>query len=277
MKSDNKLEKLSLDLDDWLDDADDFFMHLVDNHAKPLALISHNPDLLINDFVYFCVTKSYRTLRAIRILINQKFNEDALILLRSVYENYLSSAYVMRTPDALEYFVYNRIGLWVGVLEHPITPKGRKDVRKVINKKTNEVSSLTISISDLAKGTGVQEDQGLFISLYDYLCQHTHSNMISSGNYRTDDACRYTYCCHKEPLQAKYYTTLITALLTQCLLNFQNFPEEHKHQLLMLANCAKNLLMRELDTFDFTTVEGLKHAIPNRLNAFKIFEPVKEM
>ena len=268
MKEHNKLKNLYFELDEWLDEAVNYFMHLVDNHAKPLALITGDPDLLLNDFVYFCVTKSCRSLRAILLLIDQRFEEDALILVRSIYENYLSSAYVIQTPTALEYFIYNRIGLGVGVLEHPITPKGKRDPRKVRNKHTDEVSTLTLSISDLAKGTGIREDQEFFTSFYNYLCQHTHSNMISSGSYRTDDNCKYTHCCHDTPLQAKYYTTLVMALLGQCLLKFPHFPEELKPSLILLTKWARDLLMRELDIFDFRTVEGLKTAIPHRLNAF---------
>ena len=200
--------------------------------------------------------------------MDQRFEEDALVLLRSIYENYLSSAYAIESPAALEYFIYNRIGLGVGVLEHPLTPKGKRDTRKVRNKNTDEISSVTLSIADLAKGTGVPEDQEFFTAFYNYLCQHTHANMISSGSYRTDDNCNYTYCCHDAPLQGRYYTTMVIALYGQCLLKFPHFPEELKEALMLLTIWAKELLLRELDVFDFRTVEGLKAAIPRRLNAF---------
>lgn len=269
MKESKNLERLYLELGEWLDEAVHFFMHIVDNHAKPLALITEDPDLLLDDFVYFCVTKSCRTFRAILLLIDQRFEEDALVLVRSIYENYLSSAYAIETPAALEYFVYNRIGLGVGVLEHPLTPKGKRDTRKVRNKHTDEISSLTLTIADLSKGTGVREDREFFTAFYNYLCQHTHANMISSGSYRTDDNSKYTHCCHDAPLQGRYYTTLVMALYGQGLLKFSHFPEELKEALMLLTKWAKELLLREVDTFDFTTVEGLKTAIPHRLNAFE--------
>jgi len=45
------------------------------------------------DFEYFAFTKSAKTLISIRNLLKLNHNEDVLILLRSVFENYLASRY----------------------------------------------------------------------------------------------------------------------------------------------------------------------------------------
>ncbi|RII31043.1 MAG: hypothetical protein CXR30_04365 [Geobacter sp.] len=270
MTKSKKLEKLYLDLGDWLDSSLVFFMDLIDEHGKPLALIQRSGDveLLVNDFVYFCVTKSCRSLYAIKFLIEKKFAEDALIILRSIYENYLSSTYVIHNPTALEYFIYNRIGLGVGILEHPITPKGKRDTRKVRNKNTEETSSLFLSISDLARGTGIAEDEELFSGLYNYLCQHTHSNMISSGSYRNDNNTCYTYSPHDNTLQARYYTTLVMALWAQSLLAFPMLPKELKPHIILMTQKAKKLLIRDINILSFSTVEELQTVIPARLSRF---------
>lgn len=51
------------------------------------------------DHEYFNFTKSTKTLISIRNLLKIKHNEDVLILVRSIFENYLSTKYLNRNEN----------------------------------------------------------------------------------------------------------------------------------------------------------------------------------
>src|SRR5262245_10464885 len=99
---------------------------IVDAYARAQA-IEHNDyrdDYVTNDFIYYCVTKSTKTLLAINALIALGLGEDAQILLRSAYENYLAISYLRANPHRLDDLVEMKIAVSGGHVEHPLTSKG---------------------------------------------------------------------------------------------------------------------------------------------------------
>lgn len=67
----------------------------------------------IYDFEYFAFTKSTKTLLSIRSLLKQGRNEDVMILLRSIFENYLSTRYLLEETEnnAIRDFIVNPINV----------------------------------------------------------------------------------------------------------------------------------------------------------------------
>jgi len=55
-----------------------------------------NGDDAFSDFFLFCITKSFKSFCAVNALIDNCFFQDALILLRTIYENYLILSYLIR-------------------------------------------------------------------------------------------------------------------------------------------------------------------------------------
>src|SRR5207248_1560233 len=101
---------------DWLpkqlERAESYLHMIVQEHAiarnvsAPEAEKHHS----LHDYVFFCTTKSLKTLRAIKRLIPDGFGEDALALCRSIYENYLAINYVIHYRTTINSFVAGRSG-----------------------------------------------------------------------------------------------------------------------------------------------------------------------
>ena len=53
----------------------------------------------VDDYVLLCATKSIKTLRAVRVLINENIGSDCLVLARHIYENYLHCIYAINRPE----------------------------------------------------------------------------------------------------------------------------------------------------------------------------------
>src|SRR5438270_8961999 len=68
----------------------------VDNYSIAKAIYFDNfknRTFIVNDFLHFCFTKSCKSLIAVETLLKTHCSEDALIILRSVYENYIHITY----------------------------------------------------------------------------------------------------------------------------------------------------------------------------------------
>jgi len=146
-----------------------------------------------HDFVYFVLTKTSKTLRASILLAENIFPEDSQILLRSVYENYLTLNHLSKNMGDLDFFLRKTVGLAAGLLTHPLSKNNKIQRNKIQNPETGEISEFGISISKMAGNISSQEEREIHKELYPYLCELTHLNMISSGNYRNIDCTEYTY------------------------------------------------------------------------------------
>ena len=131
--------------------------------AEVIAFNDHQAAYKIRDWLNFCITKSCKSLLAIQILIEFKLGEDSLIILRSVYENYLSLVYVLNHPERISDFIDKPIGVKFGKLKHP--QKGNRiNFRKVFDTNTKEMLPYGIRFSELAKGSLYKSDYNLFNS-----------------------------------------------------------------------------------------------------------------
>ncbi|WAJ22338.1 DUF5677 domain-containing protein [Lacrimispora xylanolytica] len=132
----------------------------------------------IYEFDYFVMTKSTKTLKAIRKLLNNNnlpMNEDVLILVRSLLENYIMSQYIrtsIRSKDvekmekAIVDFIMNPYEMAMGHAK-----KGKlKGKYVIINDKDEFLGQL---VSGPSKYVG-ESEQTYFRPLYDFLCKYSH-------------------------------------------------------------------------------------------------------
>ena len=103
-----------------------------------------------HDLVLFGYTKSCKSLMASRILIEYLYQEDAQMILRSVYESYLSLNYVYYNPETINSFVYLPIGVSIGDIKHPTSKKGKKIKNQIMNPATGVIEGFGISMATLA-------------------------------------------------------------------------------------------------------------------------------
>lgn len=132
----------------------------------------------IYEFDYFVMTKSTKTLRAIRRLLNSNnlsMNEDIFILVRSLLENHIISQYIrtsIRSKDvekmekAIAYFIMNPYEMAMGFAK-----KGKlKGKHVIINDNEKFLGQL---ISGPSKYVS-ESEQRYFRPLYDLLCKFSH-------------------------------------------------------------------------------------------------------
>ena len=76
-----------------------------------------NNNVSVDQYILFCITKNLKTLMAIRVLSAHNFNEDALNLFRSIYENYLQITTAAHNSNQMQNELDAKIGLQKGTHE----------------------------------------------------------------------------------------------------------------------------------------------------------------
>lgn len=95
--------------------------------------------IVVHDYVHYCFTKSCKTLRGVEHLLNQGLPEDAMTLLRGVYENYLHIVFVIQNPERIGDFVWKKIALRTGRLQPALSAKGKRIPGKMLDTATGEI------------------------------------------------------------------------------------------------------------------------------------------
>jgi Family of unknown function (DUF5677) len=199
--------------------------------ADAIAEDNFSQDIVVHDYVFYCFTKACKSLMAVSLLLDNRLSEDAMIILRSVYESYLHIVYVLQNPERIDDFVQKKIGLYTGRLKHPVSKKGNKMSNQVIDSETGEISPYGIGMSTLVNGSKYQFDKDVHTVMFPFLSEHTHPNMIASGNYRADDI-YYSYWQASNTLQSAFYAVYISTLILSEALAFEELVEakEIKYQ-----------------------------------------------
>lgn len=125
------------------------------------------------DFDYFVFTKSTKTLHAIRELLSNQtyhFNEDVLILTRSIFESHLTSRYIREYIDNSQTrneVIREFIRSPIGVITNHYFPQG-----SIVKDKEGNIVGEINGPSKLIEG----EDKKYYYNFYPFLCQFTHSS-----------------------------------------------------------------------------------------------------
>lgn len=133
----------------------------------------------VDSYVLLCSTKSIKTLRSVRALINEDIGADGLALTRHIYENYLHSVFAINRPDMLDHLIDAVIGLKLGSHEYARTNTGKIDSRRIIRKSDGAIFIGQISSYKMAESSNHQNDLALFDYLYRFLSDYTHPSFTS--------------------------------------------------------------------------------------------------
>lgn len=172
------------------------------------------------DYVLFCVTKNLKSLRAAILLIEKNFGEDALNLIRSIFENYLHISMCIHHDDFL-YDVKLKIGILTGT--HRYNKKGSD---KVIEIKTGETFRLKYKRGfDLASNHPKHgaNDSIIFDYLYEYLSSYTHPDLMTISNYIDQEGLNHTKRNQKS--ESVLYIGFLNLLILNELKNFPSIDE----------------------------------------------------
>lgn len=148
----------------------DIFKEFVDDYAEVWVSVKKPPTQAhqISDFIYFCITKSCKSLIGIQALIKAGCPEDAITLVRSIYESYLKIVYVAHHLNEIDQFVSLPIGISEKYYPFAKTKKNKPDFRNVVDPRTGSKLSVPMSIEKLALNNPYPEDRELHNCLYGF-------------------------------------------------------------------------------------------------------------
>ena len=177
-------------------DVVDFFNYLISTYGevKVIKYGNNNKNFERNkyhDFIYYCFTKSCRSLYASIELAKSNFREDSLMVLRTVYENYLHIAHVLNNPHKIQEYVAQPVGISTGKYNYKIDEHGKKYYNIVVDSETKKEYKHGTSNYTRAKFSINNHDIKVHQYIYNYLSEHIHPNMMASGNYRSKDSTNY--------------------------------------------------------------------------------------
>lgn len=145
---------------------------------------------LAYDYDYFAFTKSTKSLIAIKQLLKDKsynFNEDCLILIRSIFENHIMSRYVREHVDnknkrksIINDFIINPLALSFNFFSF----QGKNGI---IDDSGNKVGDM---LGPSANKMG--KEKNYYKYLYPFLCQYTHCSFGALSCYFDNKLFTYT-------------------------------------------------------------------------------------
>jgi len=171
------------ELPDQLDLAQLFMNRIVSEHgvARNVSAATKDRVHAFHDFTLFCATKSLKSLRAIKHLLEEGHGEDALMLIRSLYENYLNLVYVLSQPTQINNVVAVKLGLRVGKYEFD------RRSGKIRTKVGEKIVGEHVSVRRMAKESPFPEDLAVYRFLYEFLSDFAHPNILTIAYYLDDD------------------------------------------------------------------------------------------
>ena len=219
----------------------DFVEYACFQYGKYNALISGEPDAhFISDFQYFVLTKSTKSLKAIRMLFHEGYMEDVLILLRSMFEGYLASRYIDENYD---------IKLLNDFIFVPQLIAHRKVIYQdgvATNRYNKEiVNFIQRDPSQLKLG----KDKSYFSDLYAYMCNYAHCNYSILACYLDEHG---AYTCTKET-NGLLVRVLVLFVYTKIFENIVTVEGEDFYDTRTEKECYK--LVKEATLFIFEQLE----------------------
>jgi hypothetical protein len=205
-------------------DAADFSNYLISTYGEVKVIKYGNNDKNFernkyHDFIYFCFTKSCRSLYASIELAEKNFREDSLMVLRTVYENYLHISHVLKNPQKIQEYVDQPVGLFAGKYIYKIDEHGKKHYNIVVDRKTKKEYKHATSNFTRAKLSINNYDIKVHQYIYNYLSEHIHPNMMASGNYRNNNSENYLV----EPCNLHLEVVFLILYLCFILLDVMNY------------------------------------------------------
>lgn len=171
---------------------------------------------LIYDFEYFAFTKSTKTLKSIRTLLKDGHDEDAVVLVRSIFENYLSTRYLHEENEEnlLEEFIINPIN--VAFAFYNINDTG-----EIINRDKQKVGEIR-NPSRLKMG----KDKKYYSKFYEVLSRYAHCNFGIIDHYKEDGL--YSIRKVNDNLLIRFYIIFVFTKLFELVVTVEgeDFPNK---------------------------------------------------
>ncbi|MDU9693624.1 DUF5677 domain-containing protein [Priestia aryabhattai] len=148
------------------------------------------------DHEYFNFTKSTKTLISIKNLLGIGHNEDAIILIRSMFENYLSSRYLNENEEYIDQLVTHPLNLFAAT--YNVRENG-----EIYDRDNNKVGDL---INPSAFKIG--KDKAYYHLFYGFLSPFSHSNFGIADCYLNEHL-MFTISKINYPLLTRFFALFV--------------------------------------------------------------------
>lgn len=142
--------------------------------------------LSASQYQALCIARSHRTLRSIRILLNERIADDVLKLARTIFENYLHIIFVGKHPEKVHDLVDAVVGLRNGTYQYKQTKNQKEDKRIIVDMKTGLEYAGHISVYQMAQSSDIDGDLDFFDFFYRTTSEFLHPSVFSLDSYISD-------------------------------------------------------------------------------------------
>lgn len=190
---------------------------------------------LTYDFEYFAFTKSTKTLISIRELLKHNHNEDVIILIRSIFENYLACRYFNENEYKHDEFIFNPINLALAYYNV-------KNNGIIVNKKEEEVGKVE-NPSNFKLG----KDKCYYYDYYDFLSRFAHCNFGIWDCFVDEKGFFSIYKINYEVLTRFFILFTFTRLFEHVVtVEGEDFPNKETERACYSLVCKSNAYLEEL-------------------------------
>lgn len=200
----------------------------------------------------YLVVRAYRIVRS--IFRSQKFTttEEALVLVRSLYEIYCKLVYATRSKRNAKYLLDSDFGLSSGEYE-VLIKDGRPKRNILVNRKSGKKIPRTRSFYEYISASRFPQDRELFEVLYEYLSSFVHSG--SRHIFKTWNNNRTAFLLTQDndenfKVLVSMLTCLISSMTLQTLLSLRNISEVSRWDISLFCFATRHIVMES------TTPEG---------------------
>ncbi|AQT60655.1 DUF5677 domain-containing protein [Cellvibrio sp. PSBB023] len=191
------------------------------------------------------LAKSQRTLRSIKYLIVEDYNEDALKLVRGIYENYLHIILVKNKPDSVVSLVDAKYGIRDGTFKY-LEKNGKEDRRKVVRCSTGDIYPSNISGYKMAESSNRDFDIDFYDLFYQRVSDVVHPSVFNIRDYVRDDKLSPLDSDWKE--EAVIYSVFVGCLISFEIMDIKHLPASLQGD---CAAVARRLLAHLIETLEF--------------------------
>lgn len=194
------------------------------------------------------VARSQRVLRSIKYLINEDYDEDALKLVRSLYEGYLHIILIKHQPESIITLVDVKYGLRDGSFVY-VDKNGKQDRRQVMCLATGKIYPSHISGYKMAEASHRRAEIEFYDLFYQRASDVVHPSIFNVKDYVRNDVLDPLDSDWKE--EAAIYSIFIGCLIATELMNIKQLPNSLTDD---CATVSRRLLTNLNEALDFLKI-----------------------
>lgn len=134
-------------------------------------------------FAVFSLARCTKTLKAVQMLLDENYPEQAAACARGIYESYLRIVYASANAKNAAAFFASYLGIHIGTHRYALTKSGRVKFKLCVDVQTGEVHEAGVSATRMAAASPLEEDPDLHEVLYDFMSSFAHPYMRHADSY----------------------------------------------------------------------------------------------